>query len=52
MFEVEVDDFGEGVNFCGFELPYEFCEAIFELRVYVSSVSHNVYDNWWLTYRQ
>lgn len=31
MLEVEVYDFGEGVDFCDFELADELCEAFFEL---------------------
>jgi len=34
VFEVEVYDFGEGVDLCDFELADEFCEAFFEFRVW------------------
>lgn len=35
MFEVEVDDFGEGMYFGDLELADEFCEAFFELGIYI-----------------
>ena len=33
MFEIEVYNFGEGVNLCDFELADEFGEAFFEFGV-------------------
>lgn len=39
MFEVEVDDFGEGVDFCDFELPDEVCETFPEFGVWIVKVS-------------
>ena len=43
MFKVEVDDFGERVDFCDLELPDEVCETIPKFGIYVANVSALLY---------
>jgi len=43
--EVEVDDFGQRVHLCDFEVADELCQTIFELGVCVVSVSVHTQRN-------